>query len=46
MTTEATAKAFFSSPYFSVVGASSNPAKFGHKSKLFLSRHHTIHDNP
>ncbi|KAK8042464.1 CoA binding domain-containing protein [Apiospora phragmitis] len=31
MTTEATAKAFFSSPYFSVVGASSNPAKFGQK---------------
>lgn len=29
--TEATAKRFFSSPFFAVVGASSNPAKFGHK---------------
>jgi hypothetical protein len=29
--TEATAKRFFSSPLFAVVGASSNPAKFGHK---------------
>jgi predicted CoA-binding protein len=31
MTTEATARTFFSSKYFAVVGASSNPAKFGHK---------------
>ncbi|KAK7745111.1 hypothetical protein SLS62_009910 [Diatrype stigma] len=31
MTTEATARAFMSSPHFAVVGASSNPAKFGHK---------------
>ncbi|KAI0484844.1 CoA binding domain-containing protein [Xylariaceae sp. FL0804] len=30
MTTEATVKAFFSTPQFAVVGASSNPAKFGH----------------
>lgn len=39
MSTEANARAFFSSPYFAVVGASSNPAKFGHKSK-----HCTSHD--
>ncbi|GJN69563.1 hypothetical protein PLICBS_003612 [Purpureocillium lilacinum] len=31
MATEATARRFFSSPLFAVVGASSNPAKFGHK---------------
>ena len=31
MTTEATARAFFSSPFFAVVGASNNPAKYGHK---------------
>lgn len=31
MSTEATARIFFSSPFFAVVGASSNPAKFGHK---------------
>lgn len=31
MSTEATARTFFSSPFFAVVGASSNPAKFGHK---------------
>ncbi|KAL7627757.1 hypothetical protein AAE478_001952 [Parahypoxylon ruwenzoriense] len=31
MTTEATVRAFFSSPKFAVVGASTNPAKFGHK---------------
>ncbi|KZF25472.1 NAD(P)-binding protein [Xylona heveae TC161] len=28
---EAAVKTFFSSPYFAVVGASQNPAKFGHK---------------
>jgi acyl-CoA synthetase (NDP forming) len=33
MATEATARAFFSQPYFAVVGASNDPAKFGHKSK-------------
>lgn len=33
MSTEASARIFFSSPRFAVVGASSNPAKFGHKSK-------------
>ncbi|KAM4060359.1 coA binding domain-containing protein [Hirsutella rhossiliensis] len=31
MATEATARKFFASPLFAVVGASSNPAKFGHK---------------
>lgn len=31
MATEATARKFFTSPFFAVVGASSNPAKFGHK---------------
>ncbi|KAI1208423.1 NAD(P)-binding protein [Annulohypoxylon truncatum] len=31
MSTEATVKAFFNSPQFAVVGASTNPAKFGHK---------------
>lgn len=31
MTTEATVRTFFSSPSFAVVGASSNPAKFGYK---------------
>lgn len=32
MSTEATVRAFFASPNFAVVGASNNPAKFGHKS--------------
>ncbi|KAK5987945.1 hypothetical protein PT974_12081 [Cladobotryum mycophilum] len=31
MASEAAAKRFFTSPFFAVVGASSNPAKFGHK---------------
>ena len=35
MATEASVKAFFSSPQFAVAGASSNPAKFGHKSKTW-----------
>lgn len=34
MTTEASVRAFFSSPQYAVVGASSNPAKFGHKGKI------------
>jgi hypothetical protein len=34
MATEAAARKFFSASYFAVVGASSNPAKFGHKGKL------------
>ncbi|KAM3561108.1 hypothetical protein ARSEF4850_003381 [Beauveria asiatica] len=31
MATEASARKFFTAPSFAVVGASSNPAKFGHK---------------
>ncbi|KAI1334450.1 CoA binding domain-containing protein [Xylariaceae sp. FL0016] len=31
MTTQASVNKFFSSPHFAVVGASTNPAKFGHK---------------
>ncbi|KAI1300621.1 CoA binding domain-containing protein [Xylaria venustula] len=31
MAADASVQAFFSSPQFAVVGASSNPAKFGHK---------------
>lgn len=31
MATAADAKAFMSSPHFAVVGASSDPTKFGHK---------------
>lgn len=34
MATEAAARSFFSSPLFAVVGASSNPAKYGHKGTL------------
>ncbi|KAL7913238.1 CoA binding domain-containing protein [Trichoderma velutinum] len=37
--TEATAKRFFSSPFFAVVGASSNPAKFGHKVHAWYLNH-------
>ncbi|KAL2691597.1 hypothetical protein Neosp_001986 [[Neocosmospora] mangrovei] len=33
MTTEATVRKFFASSAFAVVGASSNPAKFGHREK-------------
>jgi predicted CoA-binding protein len=32
MSTESTARAFFTAPHFAVVGASSDPSKFGHKS--------------
>jgi hypothetical protein len=32
---EAAVKTFFSSPHFAVVGASSDPAKFGHKGFFF-----------
>ena len=38
MVSDADAKQFFSSPEFAVVGASSNPAKFGHKSLSSPSR--------
>ncbi|KAI2470978.1 NAD(P)-binding protein [Annulohypoxylon bovei var. microspora] len=31
MSSDSTVKAFFNSPQFAVVGASTNPAKFGHK---------------
>ncbi|KAI0900206.1 NAD(P)-binding protein [Annulohypoxylon nitens] len=31
MSTDSTVKTFFNSPQFAVVGASTNPAKFGHK---------------
>lgn len=34
MSTDASLKTFFSSQNFAVVGASSNTAKFGHKSKI------------
>ena len=36
MATEAAARRFMSAPFFAVVGASSNPAKFGHKSRFSL----------
>ncbi|KAI5920602.1 CoA binding domain-containing protein [Camillea tinctor] len=39
MTTQASVKAFFSSPHFAVVGASSNPAKFGHKVLSWYTSH-------
>ncbi|KAI1177898.1 CoA binding domain-containing protein [Nemania sp. FL0916] len=39
MTTEASVRAFFSSPQFAVVGASSNPAKFGHKVLAWYQAH-------
>ncbi|KAH8680712.1 CoA binding domain-containing protein [Xylariales sp. PMI_506] len=45
MSTEATAKAFFSSPHFAVVGASSNPAKFGYKIFAWYT-HHDIQPTP
>ncbi|KAK7427447.1 hypothetical protein QQZ08_006053 [Neonectria magnoliae] len=37
MTTEASVRKFFSSSAFAVVGASSNPAKFGHRGKTTCS---------
>ncbi|KAI1133218.1 CoA binding domain-containing protein [Nemania abortiva] len=39
MTTEASVRAFFSSPQFAVVGASSNRAKFGHKVLVWYQAH-------
>ncbi|KAH8659337.1 CoA binding domain-containing protein [Tricladium varicosporioides] len=39
MATEATAKIFFTSPYFAVVGASSDPTKFGHKIFTWYTHH-------
>lgn len=46
--TEAAAKTFFSYPAFAVVGASSNPAKFGNisafaPSSLLLKTHPHLH---
>ncbi|KAJ9161762.1 NAD(P)-binding protein [Coniochaeta hoffmannii] len=39
MTTEATVRTFFSSSNFAVVGASSNPAKYGHKVFAWYTAH-------
>ncbi|KAI0204816.1 CoA binding domain-containing protein [Astrocystis sublimbata] len=39
MTTEASVRGFFSSPQFAVVGASTNPAKFGHKVLVWYQAH-------
>ncbi|KAI3332415.1 NAD(P)-binding protein [Xylariaceae sp. AK1471] len=39
MTTEASIRTFFSSPQFAVAGASSNPAKFGHKVLAWYQAH-------
>ncbi|KAH8804921.1 CoA binding domain-containing protein [Xylogone sp. PMI_703] len=39
MATEVAARTFFSSPYFAVVGASSDPAKFGHKIFTWYTHH-------
>ncbi|KAI1330900.1 CoA binding domain-containing protein [Xylariaceae sp. FL0255] len=36
---EASVRSFFSSPQFAVVGASSNPAKFGHKVLVWYQAH-------
>ncbi|KAL3428492.1 CoA binding domain-containing protein [Phlyctema vagabunda] len=39
MATEATAAKFFSSKYFAVVGASTDPSKFGHKIFTWYTQH-------
>ncbi|KAG5950054.1 hypothetical protein E4U53_005525 [Claviceps sorghi] len=39
MATETAARRFFASPLFAVVGASSNPAKFGHKVHAWYLHH-------
>ncbi|TVY48515.1 Subtilisin-like protease, partial [Lachnellula cervina] len=39
MSTESTARAFFSTPHFAVVGASSDPSKFGHKIFAWYTAH-------
>lgn len=36
MATEATVRKFFASSAYAVAGASSNPAKFGHRGKAYL----------
>ncbi|KAH6659058.1 CoA binding domain-containing protein [Truncatella angustata] len=45
MSTEATVRAFFSSPHFAVVGASNNPAKFGYKIFAWYT-HHSLPATP
>ncbi|KAG4427324.1 hypothetical protein IFR05_017194, partial [Cadophora sp. M221] len=45
MATEAAAKAFFSAPHFAVVGASSDPTKFGHKIFTWYT-HHSLSVTP
>ncbi|KAK2605843.1 hypothetical protein QQS21_003797 [Conoideocrella luteorostrata] len=45
MATEITARKFFTSPFFAVVGASSNPAKFGHKVHAWYL-HHDLNVTP
>ena len=49
--TEASARAFFAKPYFAVVGASTNQAKFGYKSgwlslSLMTTSRDTLRDKP
>ncbi|QUC19384.1 uncharacterized protein UV8b_03625 [Ustilaginoidea virens] len=39
MATETAARKFFTSPFYAVVGASSNPAKFGHKVHAWYLHH-------
>jgi len=39
MATEGAVRTFFSSPYFAVVGASSDPTKFGHKIFTWYTHH-------
>ncbi|TVY31346.1 Acetate--CoA ligase [ADP-forming] I subunit alpha, partial [Lachnellula subtilissima] len=39
MSTESTARAFFSAPQFAVVGASADPSKFGHKIFTWYTTH-------
>ncbi|KAK2626359.1 hypothetical protein QTJ16_004621 [Diplocarpon rosae] len=39
MSTEAAARAFFTAPEFAVVGASSDPTKFGHKIFTWYTHH-------
>lgn len=42
---EKSLKTFFSSPQFAVVGASSDPTKFGHKGKITFSASADLHDS-
>lgn len=45
MATEAAARAFFTAPHFAVVGASSDPTKFGHKIFTWYT-HHSLSVTP